>query len=302
MKFKVGNLLKKSTDKTEIVDVSSVIEKGDKESEKTEKAPETDKAEATTLCPKCNQEFNKQEVKANQNVCPACGYHYVISAERRVKFLVDPGTFRPLKCKVGFANPLNYPDYEDKIKGLQEKTGLDEAVFAGVGKIDGYDAVIAVMSSKFLMGSMGMAVGEKITNAVEYADKKKLPLIIFTASGGARMQEGILSLMQMAKTSAAVERFNQNGGLYISVLTHPTTGGVTASFATLGDITLAEPEALIGFAGPRVIEQTIGQKLPEGFQRSEFQQTHGFVDQIVPRDKMRETLAHILRLHSKRGK
>ena len=162
--------------------------------------------------------------------------------------------------------------------------------------------MIAVMSSKFLMGSMGMAVGEKITHAVEYADKKHLPLIIFTASGGARMQEGILSLMQMAKTSAAVEKFNQHGGLYISFLTHPTTGGVTASFATLGDITLAEPEALIGFAGPRVIEQTIGQKLPEGFQRSEFQMQHGFVDRIVPRDKMREVIAQILRLHAKRGK
>lgn len=258
--------------------------------------------ETVTVCPKCKQEFNKAEVKQNLNVCMACGYHYVISAERRVKSIVDAGLFRPLKCKVAFANPLDYPEYEEKISALQKKTGLEEAVYTGVGKIDGYEAVIAVMSSKFLMGSMGMAVGEKVTNAIEYADKKKLPLIIFTASGGARMQEGILSLMQMAKTSAAVERFNQNGGLYISVLTHPTTGGVSASFATLGDITLAEPDALIGFAGPRVIEQTIGQKLPEGFQRSEFQQEHGFVDQIVPRDKMRETLAHILRLHCKRGK
>lgn len=258
--------------------------------------------EAVTVCPKCKQEFPKAEVKNNLNVCLACGYHYTISAERRVKNLVDSGSFKPLKCKVAFANPLDYPEYEEKIKGLQEKTGLEEAVYTGVGKIMGYEAVIAVMSSKFLMGSMGMAVGEKVTHAVEYADKKKLPLIIFTASGGARMQEGILSLMQMAKTSAAVEKFNENGGLYISVLTHPTTGGVTASFATLGDITLAEPEALIGFAGPRVIEQTIGQKLPEGFQRSEFQQQHGFVDQIVPRDKMRETLAHILRLHCKKAK
>ena len=255
-----------------------------------------------TECPKCKQVFNKSDVKQNLNVCPACGYHYVISAERRVRTLVDPGSFRPLKCKVEFANPLDYPEYKEKIQALQTKTGLEEAVYTGVGKIDGYEAVIAVMSSKFLMGSMGIAVGEKVTNAIEYADRKKLPLIIFTASGGARMQEGILSLMQMAKTSAAIEKFNLNKGLYISVLTHPTTGGVSASFATLGDITLAEPDALIGFAGPRVIEQTIGQKLPEGFQRSEFQQEHGFVDQIVPRDRMRETLAHILRLHSKRGK
>lgn len=252
----------------------------------------------TTACPKCGQEFLKKEVKDNLNVCPSCGYHFVIAAERRVKYLVDEASFRPLRCKVGMVNPINYPDYEDKIKGLQLKTGLDEAVFMGVGKIKGMDAVIVVMSSKFLMGSMGIAVGEKVTFAVEYADKKKLPLIIFTASGGARMQEGIMSLMQMAKTSAAIERFSQNGGLYISVLTHPTTGGVTASFATLGDITLAEPEALIGFAGPRVIEQTIGEKLPEGFQRSEFQMEHGFVDQIVPRDRQREVLAHILSLHA----
>ncbi len=274
--------------------------------EKFVKKPEGEEdksvAELTTVCPKCKQEFKKAEIKENMNVCMACGYHYVISAERRVKFLVDKGSFRPLKCKVAFANPLEYPDYEDKIEALKDKTGLDEAVYTGVGKIDGMETVIAVMSSKFLMGSMGIAVGEKVTNAFEYADRKKLPIVVFCASGGARMQEGILSLMQMAKTSAAVEKFNKNGGLYISVLTHPTTGGVTASFATLGDITLAEPEALIGFAGPRVIEQTIGQKLPEGFQRSEFQMEHGFVDQIVPRDKMRDTLAQILRLHSKRGK
>ncbi len=299
MKIQVGNLFRKKTAKDNLAENQTSLIR----TEKTEK-PEVN-AEgkvATTVCPKCNQEFNKQEVKENLNVCMACGYHYVISAERRVKYLVDPGTFKPLKCKVGFSNPLEYPEYEDKILALQKKTGLEEAVYTGVGKIDGNEAVIAVMSSKFLMGSMGMAVGEKVTNAVEYADKKKLPLIIFTASGGARMQEGIMSLMQMAKTSAAVEKFNNNGGLYISVLTHPTTGGVTASFATLGDITLAEPDALIGFAGPRVIEQTIGQKLPEGFQRSEFQMDHGFVDQIVPREKMRETLAHILRLHNKRGK
>ncbi|MBE5945714.1 MAG: acetyl-CoA carboxylase carboxyltransferase subunit beta [Lachnospiraceae bacterium] len=299
MKIQVKKLFPKKKEESSEITVSV--------DEKFVKKPDSNKedkptSELTTTCPKCKMEFNKAEVKENMNVCMACGYHYVISAERRVKFLVDKGTFRPLKCKVAFANPLDYPDYEDKIEALKDKTGLDEAVYTGVGKIDGMDVVIAVMSSKFLMGSMGIAVGEKVTNAFEYADRKKLPIVVFCASGGARMQEGILSLMQMAKTSAAVEKFNNNGGLYISVLTHPTTGGVTASFATLGDITLAEPEALIGFAGPRVIEQTIGQKLPEGFQRSEFQVEHGFVDQIVPRDKMRETLAHILRLHSKRGK
>ena len=299
MKIQVKKLFPKKKEESSEITVSV--------DERFVKKPDSNKedkptSELTTTCPKCKMEFNKAEVKENMNVCMACGYHYVISAERRVKFLVDKGTFRPLKCKVAFTNPLDYPDYEDKIEALKDKTGLDEAVYTGVGKIDGIDVVIAVMSSKFLMGSMGIAVGEKVTNAFEYADRKKLPIVVFCASGGARMQEGILSLMQMAKTSAAVEKFNNNGGLYISVLTHPTTGGVTASFATLGDITLAEPEALIGFAGPRVIEQTIGQKLPEGFQRSEFQVEHGFVDQIVPRDKMRETLAHILRLHSKRGK
>ncbi|MBE5932669.1 MAG: acetyl-CoA carboxylase carboxyltransferase subunit beta [Lachnospiraceae bacterium] len=308
MKLNVGNFFKKrESNEVKVITLNEEQQASAniKTKETADSITESEKeenVETTTVCPKCKQEFNKQEIKDNLNVCIACGHHYVISADKRMRNLVDKGTFKPLKCKVAFTNPLEYPDYEDKILSLQEKTGLDEAVLAGTAKIDGYDAVIAVMSSKFLMGSMGIAVGEKITNAVEYADKKKLPLIIFTASGGARMQEGIMSLMQMAKTSAAVEKFNNNGGLYISVLTHPTTGGVTASFATLGDITLAEPEALIGFAGPRVIEQTIGQKLPEGFQRSEFLQEHGFVDQIVPRDKMRETIAHILRLHSKRGK
>lgn len=297
MKVKGINFLKKKTDNKIN---ASVVELRKENSENNGDAAANNLSEQMTECPKCKQSFKKIEIKENMNVCIACGYHFVISAERRVKLLTDPGSYKPLKCKVDFANPLDYPEYEDKIHALQHKTGLDEAVYTCVGKIDGYEAVIAVMSSKFLMGSMGIAVGEKITYAIEYADRKKLPLIIFTASGGARMQEGILSLMQMAKTSAAVEKFNLNGGLYISVLTHPTTGGVSASFATLGDITLAEPDALIGFAGPRVIEQTIGQKLPEGFQRSEFQMEHGFVDQIVPRDRMRETLAHILRLHCKK--
>ncbi|MGN0367409.1 MAG: acetyl-CoA carboxylase, carboxyltransferase subunit beta [Wujia sp.] len=301
MKFQVSNLFRKKPEETQRNQIVLNATQEDADNH-TDKSGDGLPQEEVTTCPKCKQEFKKSVIKDNMNVCIACGYHYVVSAEKRVRLLVDPGSFKPLKCKVGFSNPLNMPDYEEKIERLQEKTGLEEAVYTGVGKIEGNEAVIAVMSSKFLMGSMGMAVGEKVTHAVEYADKKHLPLIIFTASGGARMQEGILSLMQMAKTSAAVEKFNQHGGLYISFLTHPTTGGVTASFATLGDITLAEPEALIGFAGPRVIEQTIGQKLPEGFQRSEFQMQHGFVDQIVPRDKMREVIAQILRLHAKRGK
>ena len=306
MKFQVSNLFRKKEESVENNAVETETQVAEDASKtEAEAAPEQTAVtaeEEVTVCPKCKQEFKKSAIKDNYNVCIACGYHYVVSAEKRVRLLVDPGTFKPLRCKVAFSNPLDMPEYEEKIERLQEKTGLEEAVYTGVGKIDGNEAVIAVMSSKFLMGSMGMAVGEKVTNAVEYADKKHLPLIIFTASGGARMQEGILSLMQMAKTSAAIEKFSEHGGLYISYQTNPTTGVITASLATLGDITLAEPDALIGFAGPRVIEQTIGQKLPDGFQRSEFQMAHGFVDQIVPRDKMREVISHILRLHAKKGR
>ena len=233
MKFQMSNLFRKKEEPVE----NNVVETEAPMAEEAPKAeakvaPEQTAAtaeEEVTVCPKCKQEFKKSAIKDNYNVCIACGYHYVVSAEKRVRLLVDPGTFKPLRCKVAFSNPLDMPEYEEKIERLQEKTGLEEAVYTGVGKIDGNEAVIAVMSSKFLMGSMGMAVGEKVTNAVEYADKKHLPLIIFTASGGARMQEGILSLMQMAKTSAAIEKFSEHGGLYISYLTHPTTGGVTAS-------------------------------------------------------------------------
>lgn len=251
-------------------------------------------------CSACKKEIPSNLMKKNLCVCPECGAHNKISAARRMRSIVDPGTFRKLKHDVPFVDPLNYPDYKVKIEKLQDKTGLDEAVLIGVGEIEGKKAMIGVMGSEFLMASMGIAVGEKITYAFEVADKNKLPFIMFTASGGARMQEGILSLMQMAKTSAAAQRFSEHGGLYVVALTNPTTGGVSASFAMLGDITLAEPGALIGFAGPRVIEQTIGQKLPEGFQKSEFQEDHGFVDQIVPRSEMREVLSQILRLHEKK--
>ena len=256
--------------------------------------------EVSVTCSGCNEEIPITLMRRNLYVCPKCGKHLKISAKRRMRNIVDPGTFRRLKCSVPFVNPLDYPEYDEKISQLKDKTGLDEGVLSGVGEIEGEKAVIAVMGSEFLMGSMGIAVGEMITNSFEVADKLKLPLMIFTASGGARMQEGILSLMQMAKTSAAAKKFSEHGGLYISCLTHPTTGGVSASFATLADITLAEPGALIGFAGPRVIEQTIGQKLPEGFQRAEYLETHGFIDQIVDRKDMREVLAHILRLHDKK--
>ena len=259
-------------------------------------------SEQVYTCSDCGVTISLSEIKKNLYVCPKCGKHSKISARRRVAGVADPGTFRKIKNDVSFKNPLDYPDYAEKIKGLKNKTGLDEGVLSGVCEIDGHKTVVAVMASEFLMGSMGIAVGEMITKTFETAEKMGLPVIIFTASGGARMQEGILSLMQMAKTSAAVQRFSDNGGLYISVLTHPTTGGVSASFATLADITIAEPGALIGFAGPRVIEQTIGQKLPAGFQRAEYLEEHGFVDGIVSRLEMRETLSQILRLHEKRRK
>lgn len=253
-------------------------------------------------CPSCGDTFTKAALSDNLYVCPGCGYHHPIPAYLRLSFILDVKTFkeynRIISCE---ENPLNFPGYEEKLLLLRKKTGLNEAVVTATGKIHGKKAVFAVMDSRFMMASMGAVVGEKITRAVEYADKNHLPLIIFSASGGARMQEGIISLMQMAKTSAAIAKFSKNGGLFISCFTHPTTGGVSASFASLGDITLAEPGALIGFAGPRVIEQTIGQKLPEGFQRSEYLEEHGFVDKIVPRGQLRDTLGLLLKLHDKGG-
>ena len=277
--------------------LESLTEAPEQEKKKTGNSSEADEQ---FVCSGCEKAFTIAEMRKAVYVCPECGKHHKVSARRRVRNLVDPGTFRRLRNDIQFVNPLDYPDYKEKIEALREKTGLDEGVYSGVGEIQGHKCVIAVMGSEFLMGSMGIAVGEMITNTFEVAEKLKLPAIIFTASGGARMQEGILSLMQMAKTSAAVKRFSENGGLYIAVLTHPTTGGVSASFATLADITLAEPGALIGFAGPRVIEQTIGQKLPEGFQKAEYLEEHGFVDQIVSRNEIRDTLAQIMRLHSKK--
>ena len=252
-------------------------------------------------CPDCGAMVPKTELARILYVCPKCGYHPPVGAYLRLSMLLDSKSFRELDEKLIAPNALKFPGYDEKLQAARKATGLTEGVVTARGKIDGRMAVFAVLDSRFFMGSMGVALGEKVTRAVEYADRAGLPLIIFSASGGARMQEGILSLMQMAKTSAALERFSEHGGLYISVLTHPTTGGVTASFASLGDITLAEPGALIGFAGPRVIEQTIGQKLPEGFQRSEYLEEHGFVDQIVPRSQMKETLSLLLRLHEKRG-
>ncbi len=253
-------------------------------------------------CPKCGQESERRLVAQGLSVCPKCGYHWPIGAYYRLSTILDPGSFRELHPRLSAGDPLHFPGYREKLDAAQHKTGLTEAVVTATGTIGGSRCVVGVLDSRFLMGSMSTAVGEKVTLAIEFAAKNKLPLILFSASGGARMQEGILSLMQMAKTSAALARFSDRGLLYISVLTDPTTGGVTASFASLGDIILAEPGALIGFAGPRVIQQTIGETLPEGFQRAEYQEAHGFVDAVVPREKMRDTLSQLLRLHEKGGR
>ena len=220
-----------------------------------------------------------------------------LTPSRRIALISDDKSFRELYAQVKTGNPNSFPGYEKKVEANRLKTGQQDAVVTGTCRIGGVKTAVAVMDKRFLMGSMGIAVGEKITRLTEYAMKRKLPLIIFAASGGARMQEGLFSLMQMAKTSAALKRHSDAGLLYISVLTDPTTGGVTASFAMLGDVILAEPKALIGFAGPRVIEQTIGQKLPDGFQRAEFLLEHGFLDAIVERPQMKETLSKILALH-----
>lgn len=254
------------------------------------------------VCPTCGNTLSRKEVVAHQYVCPKCGYHWPLGAYHRLSLVLDSGSFRELNEKLPLCDPLSFPGYRSKAETVCRKTGLSEAVVTAVGTIHDIKCVIGVLDSRFFMGSMSAAVGEKITLAIEYATKNRLPLILFSASGGARMQEGILSLMQMAKTSGALAQFSDRGLLYISVLTNPTTGGVTASFASLGDVILAEPGALIGFAGPRVIEQTIGEKLPDGFQCSEFMMEHGFVDAVVPRDQLRDTLGELLMLHEKGGR
>ena len=249
-------------------------------------------------CDACKEIIYKEDLHKNLSVCPNCGKHFRLSARRRIKQIADEGTFEEIGKDILTSDPLQFDGYMKKVETLREKTKIDEAVKCGICEIEGQKVVLGVMDGNFLMGSMGRAVGERITLAIETAIKKKLPLIMFCVSGGARMQEGIVSLMQMAKTSAAIAKLNEKGLLYISVLTDPTTGGVTASFASLGDIILAEPKALIGFAGPRVIEQTIKQKLPKGFQSSEFLLEHGFIDKIVERKDMKETLAKLIRLHT----
>lgn len=249
------------------------------------------------VCPECKKELNKNDVVLNAYICTSCGSYFRIRTKNRIRMVCDKDTFEPWFEDMEPGNPLSFPGYESKLSAAKEKTGLHEGVTVGMGQIFGERVCLGVCDSRFLMGSMGHVVGEKIALMVERATREGLPVVIFCCSGGARMQEGIISLMQMAKTSAALKKHSDAGLLYVSVLTDPTTGGVTASFAMLGDIILAEPGALIGFAGPRVIEQTIGQRLPEGFQRAEFQVEHGMVDRIVERDELKQTLYQIIRSH-----
>ncbi|MBQ9956050.1 MAG: acetyl-CoA carboxylase carboxyltransferase subunit beta [Ruminococcus sp.] len=248
-------------------------------------------------CPRCQSTITLERYEELRSVCPNCNYHGRISAKERIEITVDKDSFVEYDADMISCNPIDFPEYEEKQQALREATGLRDAVITGEARIKGSPVVIGVMDSRYMMASMGSVVGEKITRAFERASEKKLPVIMFTASGGARMQEGIVSLMQMAKTSGAVKLHSDKGGLYITVLTDPTTGGVTASFASLGDIIIAEPKVLVGFAGRRVVEGTIKQRLPDDFQLAEFMQDKGFVDMIVERKKMRSTLSHLLKLH-----
>ena len=279
-----------------------IIDKVRKVNEKEETRTRNEKAADMMIgkwvkCDQCKEIIYKEDLHRNLSVCPNCGKHFRLSARRRIKQIADEGTFEEIGQDILTQDPLNFDGYLKKVQSLKEKIKTDEAVKCGICEIEGNRAVLAVMDGNFLMGSMGEVVGERITVAIEKAIEEKLPFVIFCVSGGARMQEGIVSLMQMAKTSAVVQKLNEAGLLYITVLTDPTTGGVTASFASLGDIILAEPKALIGFAGPRVIEQTIRQKLPEGFQSSEFLLEHGFIDKIVERKDMKSTIAKLIELH-----
>ena len=248
-------------------------------------------------CPKCGEVVYRDDVKAHGYVCPKCEGYFRIGTRTRIRMVADTGTFQEWFTDLETENPLEYPGYEEKIADLQEKTKLHEAVTVGKCMVNGLETVLGVCDARFLMGSMGYVVGEKITRAFERATEEKLPVVLFTSSGGARMQEGIVSLMQMAKTSAAIRKHSEAGLFYLPILTDPTTGGVTASFAMLGDVILAEPGALIGFAGPRVIAQTIGQKLPEGFQRAEFLVEKGIIDGVVERQELKETVWKLLKIH-----
>lgn len=248
-------------------------------------------------CPRCRNVYFMEEFEKSGKVCPNCNYHSRMTAAERIAITVDKNSFKEFDAGMTSKNPIDFPSYEEKQEELREATGLKDAVVTGEATIRGIPCIIAVMDSRYMMASMGSVVGEKITRAFETATERKLPIIIFTASGGARMQEGAVSLMQMAKTSGAAARHAEAGLLYITVMTDPTTGGVTASFASLGDVIIAEPKVLVGFAGRRVIEGTIKQRLPDDFQSAEFLLQHGFVDMIVERPRIRRTLAHLLKLH-----
>lgn len=263
----------------------------------TERAKQEVPEGLMTKCPSCRTIMYTKELKKNLLVCDACGHHHRMTAYERIDSLIDEGTFEEFDRDMIAEDPLAFPTYKEKLEQDRKKTNLNEAVVTGAGKIDGYKTAIGVMDASFRMGSMGSVVGEKITRAIEYAIEEKIPFILFSASGGARMQEGVLSLMQMAKTSAALKKLDTQGGLFISVMTHPTTGGVSASFASLGDYNFAEPKALIGFAGRRIIEQTIRQELPDDFQTAEFLLKHGQLDRVVHRHEMKETLAKLLEMH-----
>jgi acetyl-CoA carboxylase carboxyl transferase subunit beta len=249
-------------------------------------------------CPECKHIMVTKELKKNLFVCQSCQYHYSMSSQERIASLVDEGTFTEYDADMISKNPLEFPNYEEKLESDRKKTQINEAVVTGEGQIDGLPVTLAVMDSRFRMGSMGSVVGEKITRAIEKAIENECPFIIFTASGGARMQEGVLSLMQMAKTSVALQKLSEKGQLFVSVMTHPTTGGVSASFASVGDFNFAEPGALIGFAGRRIIEQTIRQELPDDFQTSEFLLKHGQLDKVIHRSEMKKTLSTLLKIHS----
>ncbi|MEG0329861.1 MAG: acetyl-CoA carboxylase, carboxyltransferase subunit beta [Longicatena sp.] len=251
-------------------------------------------------CPSCKESVLFEDLMKSYYVCPNCGHHMKLSAHERIRQIIDEHTFVEMDKYLALKNEIDFPGYQDKLAYLQKKTGLYEAVVCGTGNIGGTKVAIAIMDSNFFMGSMGQIVGEKITRCIEHATKKKLPLIIFTTSGGARMQEGILSLVQMAKTSAALGRHAAANLLYISYLTHPTTGGVSASFALLGDVVLAEPKCLIGFAGKRVIAATVNEELPANFQTAEFMLEKGFIDRIVERSDAKETLCKLLAFHERR--
>lgn len=249
-------------------------------------------------CKGCDKHVFRKNIEENLNICPSCSYHYKFKARDRIDLLIDKGSFVEFNSNIETQDPLNFPNYKEKLEKYKESTNESEAVITGYGRVNGIKTVISVMNPDFMMGSMGSIVGDKITYSIEYAAKNNLPVIICSASGGARMQEGMVSLMQMAKTSQALSKLEEKALPYISILTDPTTGGVTASFAMLGDIIISEPNTLIGFAGPRVIEQTINQKLPEGFQTSEFLLENGFIDMIVDRKRMKEVLYKVLSIHS----